>query len=40
METPQAIAIVTHEVPLTDTELIELAGLVKNLQDKINYYID
>ena len=24
-----------QEVPLTDTELIELAGLVENLQDKI-----
>ena len=31
---------VPQEVPLTDTELIELAGLVENLQDKIidTYY--
>jgi len=31
---------VPQEVPLTDTEMIELAGLVENLQDRIisNYY--
>ncbi len=31
---------VPHEVPLTDTELIELAGLVENLQDRLidSYY--
>ncbi len=26
---------IPQEIPLTDTELIELAGLVENLQDKI-----
>ena len=31
---------VPQEIPLTDTEMIELAGLIENLQDKIinNYY--